>query len=220
VTWQLYVAHRRRDDSLLDVAGAARVLEGEDRAVARELAMQAVIDDGLRTAGQLIDRLEAAAPEERRAMLDRARQSAGLPSIGEVEEQRRFEAANQAARLRAGASSAWQICGEPSCTRIPVNELGAPIPVDVRRWWCEQHLDLAAEGDLEPRGSGVRLSPSGALVPVDEGEEARNSAAAESRRRLHEARLAERQREASEHAEHRRAREAELRRLLPPGVPG
>ena len=103
---------------------------------------------------------------------------------------------------------------------MPLNELGAPIPVDVRRWWCEQHRELAAERDLEPRGSGVRLSPSGALVPIDEGEEAREAAAAETRRVELEARLAEAEVEADAVRRHDQARAEEVRRLLPPQVPG
>jgi hypothetical protein len=144
----------------------------------------------------------------------------GLPSIREVEERRRVESANVAARSRASKSSGWQLCHEPSCSAIPINSLGVPIASSVVRWWCPAHEHLAAPGDLEPHGSGVRLSESGALVPVDEGDEARDAAAAESRRAQLADRAAEREVEAAEAAEHRRLREDAFRGELPPGVPG
>jgi hypothetical protein len=117
------------------VASAARHLEGEDRKVARQLAMEAVIDDGLETAGELLDLLETSGPEQRRAILHRARAGAGLESLEAVEIRKSVEAANQAARLRGSRSSPWQMCGEPTCSEVPVNELGAPVAVDVKRWW-------------------------------------------------------------------------------------
>lgn len=137
-----------------------------------------------------------------------------------MEDHRRYEAASLAGRVRASHSSPWQLCHADGCNAMPLNELGAPIPVDVRRWWCEQHRELAAQRDLEPRGSGVRLSPSGALVPIDEGEEAREAAAAETRRVELEARLAEAEVEADAVRRHDQARAEEVRRLLPPQVPG
>jgi hypothetical protein len=97
-SWEIHVPYPARSDSLIDVASGARVLEGEDQKVAHEVAIRAMVDDGLRTAGELIDRLEAAGPGERRAILERARTSADLAAVGEVDEDRRYEAANRAAR--------------------------------------------------------------------------------------------------------------------------
>ena len=112
------------------------------------------------------------------------------------------------------------MCGESSCDEVPLNELGAPVAVNVRRWWCEQHRHLAQPGDMQPPGPGVRISESGALVPVDEHDEERDAAKLASRRVELEARLAESAADAAAGRRHREAREAEVRRLLPPGVPG
>jgi predicted phage gp36 major capsid-like protein len=164
VSWRLHVPHRAREDSLVDVAAAAVALEGEGRAVARVLAIQAHMD-GLKTAGDLLDAIAAETPEQRRARLDRAREAAGLPASGRVDEARRLALVQAAGRRAAAAESPWQVCAEPSCTAVPVNPVGgAPVPVDVRRWWCEVHRHLAAEGGMQPRPSRVRLAPSGALV--------------------------------------------------------
>ena len=66
----------------------------------------------------------------------------------------------------------------------------------------------------------MRISESGALVPVDEYEEEREAAKAESRRVELEARLNESEFEAVAGRRHKEARVEEVRRLLPPGVPG
>lgn len=218
MTWQLHVPHCDRSDSLVEVGGFARHLEGEDRPVARELAMYAVRELSMNTAGELLDHLEASGPEQRRAVLDRARAGAGLEPIEAVEARERVKAAQQ--RSSGGGRSGWQLCGEPTCNAVPLNELGAPTAVDVRRWWCAEHRHLARPGDMEPHGPGVRISESGALVPVDEAEEARDAAKAESRQAVLAARLADCEADAAAVRLHREARAEETRRLLPPGVPG
>jgi hypothetical protein len=153
---------------------------------------------------------------ERRALLDRFRKRAGLDTTTDIDARRRFEAANRNARLIAAQESPWQICAEPTCNEIPINELGAPIPVDARRWWCPAHRHLADEGDMLPRPIGLRIAPSGAIVPVDPDEEARGLVAAESRRHQHEAKLADRKADAQELASVERARRARVERELPP----
>ena len=179
--------------------------------------MDAVIDDGLETAGELIDHLEASGPEQRRLSLLRARAGAGLESVETVEARERVEAASHTS---GGGVSAWQMCGDPTCNAVPLNELGAPVASTVRRWWCEAHRDQARPGDMQPPSSGIRISESGALVPVDEYEEAREAAKAESRRAELEARLDESEADAVAVRRHEQAREEEVRRLTSPGVPG
>jgi hypothetical protein len=137
-----------------------------------------------------------------------------------VETQERFRQACDAARLKAGKESPWQLCHEPTCNTLPLNELGAPVAVHVRKWWCERHRHLAAEGDMEPRPAPWRLSESGALVEVDAEEEARQASEAERRQRVHEEELAARRVEAAEHAQHARLRKEAFRRELGPGIPG
>jgi hypothetical protein len=173
------------------------------------------------TAGDLIDKLKAASPDERRGMLDAARVKAGLPTTAEVEGRQRYEAACATARAQGAAQSPWQLCHADACNAAPVNHLGAPVPVDVIRWFCAAHIDQAAPGDMAPRGSGLRIAPSGAIVPVDDpAEHAKQAAAAESRRRALEHEQAERAVEAEAKRQHDEARAAETRRLLPSGVPG
>jgi hypothetical protein len=213
--WQIRIAHRSRDDSILDVADASRHLQGEDRQIARQLVLDAVID-GLSTAGELLDRLETADPASRRALLDRVRQDVGLRTTGEVEDQRRYDAASLAGRMRARANSPYQLCHAPDCNAAPRDELtGAPAITDARKWWCPAHLDQAGPGDMEPRGSGIRISESGALVPVDEAAEEAEQAREESRRRQLEERLAERQPDVEAPRERDQARREQYERELP-----
>ena len=99
-SWQIHIPHRTRSDSLIQVAANARQLEdADDRAVTRRLALDAA-EDGLTSAGELLDRIERADPGERRAMLDKARAAADLPTVEDVEARARFEAANEMARRR------------------------------------------------------------------------------------------------------------------------
>ena len=220
MSWQLHVPCRGRDDSLVEVGGFVRHLEGEHRLVARELAMYAATELGMSTAGELLDHLEASGPAERRELLDHARSRAGLDDTETVDGIRRARMASDAGRARAAANSPWQLCHADGCNVQPMNSLGAPMMVSARRWFCDQHRHLAQPGDMEPPGPGVRISESGALVPIDEHEKAREAAKAESRRVELEARLAESEAGADAVREYRRAREEEVRRLLPPGVPG
>lgn len=102
MNWQLYVPHRSPDEPLADVAlNAHRVLRGDDAVVARELATDAMFEYGEKTAGDLINRIKRASPGQRRTLLDRIRSRVGLPSTGDVEAHRRFEAANRPAQLHS-----------------------------------------------------------------------------------------------------------------------
>ncbi len=221
MNWRIDIPYRSRSDSLNDVVMAARALPDEDCAVVRQLVLDEITGGQATTAGEMLDKLEAASPAERREMLDRARVKAGLPTTEQVDGRRKVEAASAAARAQGAAQSPWQLCHAESCNATPMNHLGAPIPVDVKRWFCPAHRDQAAEGDMAPRGSGLRIAPSGAIVPVDNpSEAAKQASVAESRRVLAEAQQAERAVEAEAKRRHDEAREEETRRLLPPGVPG
>jgi hypothetical protein len=85
--WSIHVPHRTRDDSLVDVAGLARALPADERAVTRQVAINARLD-GLATAGDLLDRLQELNPAERRALLDTARAQCGLLPTHEVDVRR------------------------------------------------------------------------------------------------------------------------------------
>jgi hypothetical protein len=220
MSWEIRLPHRNVDAPVAEIAECARVLPEAERDVTRQLVLLLTVDHHADTVGDALDVVEAADPAARRALLDRARQRAGLPTTDEVDGHERFEAASHAARVAGAATSGWQLCHAPDCNAIPLNELGVPVATDVRRWFCTAHEHLAQPGDLEPRGSGVRLAPSGALVPVDEGEEARQAAESKSREQVYRERRAEREVEAAVHAEHDRRRDEAFRRELPPGVPG
>ena len=83
--WQIQIPHRSRSDSLTDVAEASRELPtDEERAVVRQLVLGEIVGGSATTVGDLHERIEKAAPEQRREMLDDARVKAGLPTTGDV----------------------------------------------------------------------------------------------------------------------------------------
>ena len=217
--WQIQIPFRERSDSLTAVGELAGKLEtDEDSAVARQLVISGVMA-GLSTAGELIDRVDALDPAGRRKLLDAARQLADLEPTRTIEARRRFEAATRSARLTAAAESPWQSCSAGGCNAVPVNDLGGVIPVDAKRWWCPEHVGLAADGDMQPRPPRLRYSPSGAIIEVDPVEEAREARAEERRRRLREDRLAERAVQAEEHERFEQAQRERRRREQPQGFP-
>jgi hypothetical protein len=71
-----------RDEDLVDVAGHCRHLPPAERATMRELITHARTS-GIKTAGELIDRLAGMTPAERRGVLDRARVACGRPTVSE-----------------------------------------------------------------------------------------------------------------------------------------
>jgi hypothetical protein len=83
--WTISVPHRDRSDSLATVAGLARHLPAADRAVARQVAVDARVEHGLRTAGELIDHVGRLEPRQRRELLDTARERLGMPSTLEAD---------------------------------------------------------------------------------------------------------------------------------------
>jgi hypothetical protein len=84
----------------------------------------------------------------------------------------------------------------------------------VRRWWCDQHRHLAADGDLAPWRPRIRYSRTGSIEFPDEieAEGERQRLAAESRQRQREQREAERAVEAAAHERAERARREAFRR--------
>lgn len=129
MTWMLRIPFRDRRDSLIDVACAARELpDREDRATTRALVIGAQLEDGLETAGQLLDRLEAAGPDERRQLLDAAREAAGLKSASDIDDAERFEMLQKEAHHRAAKRPV------PSCAVCgvhPTNANGMPDSISV-----------------------------------------------------------------------------------------
>jgi hypothetical protein len=214
--WQLHVPHRSRSDHLgVVVPALASELEGEDRDVARWLAVNAFWDLKFQTAGELLDHLEAITPAERRELLDQARADAGLEPTADVDERRRAEAATVANRMRGNPS--LQRC--PHCDAYPLTEVGSLAETRVRRWHCPQHVHLAQPGDMDDRPSPWKVTDCGTIVEVDAAEVERQAAAAESRRLELEAQAAQRSVEAEERRRHNEAVAADVERLTPPMVP-
>jgi hypothetical protein len=216
--------HRSPDQPILDaISSDLDVLEGEERIVAREVLKEALLSEGRETVGELLDDLEAASREERRERVERARSRAGLPSLSSIEfdeAQRQRDAA--APPLRGADGGALQICHEPSCRAFPVDRVGAHAPHPARKWWCDQHRHLAADGDMEPWRSSLRWTPGprGVIdVEEDAQEAARWEAELERRRQRREANEAERRAEAEVLAEYERAAEEQRRRETPAGLP-
>jgi hypothetical protein len=95
--WTVRIPHRDRGDSLVDVAAACRALPYEERAVTRQIVMEAELK-GLTSAGQLIDHVAALSREQRRELIDRARAELGLPSTEQVDHDE-WEARTRRSRL-------------------------------------------------------------------------------------------------------------------------
>jgi hypothetical protein len=180
----------------------------EDRVVCRELLMNARIG-GMESVGEVVRSVEAMTPYERKSVADRIRRRLGLKTSGV----KAMEEASRLARAKAADVSTWQLCAV--CGAIPTKELGVPIEVSCRRYFCPEHEGMAQPGDLAPRDTQWRYSPSGAIVEVNPAEVAREEAQAESRRRRHEQRLAEREFEAERMRREEEARDAAFRAELP-----
>ena len=208
--WRISFAYRP-GQSLIDTIADQRHLPAGERETAREI-LTAFLLDGVRTTDTVLQRLEAASPEQRRLLLDRARETAGLASTTAVEEQRRLSAVNAAAQARA--AEALQSCAQPGCNTMPVTDSGALRPVGVKRWWCESHRHLAGEHDLEPSWLLQRLL-SGGFREIDSDELARQRAAEQSRQHQSEAQLTVAKAEAEQVHQGEEARRAALDRQLP-----
>jgi hypothetical protein len=213
--WAIRVPHRARDERLVDVASHCRHLEGDERDVMREIVIEAMTG-GMRTAGELLAYVGALEPGERRALLNQARAACDLPPTSEVEALERMEVASKSVRNDGG----YQIChgrtaDHLECNAVPMTDYGVPQRVNVNRWFCAAHRDQAKPGDMDPRPAPWRYSESGAIVPTDPVEQAREAAAAESRRRQREALMADRAAEAAAISEHRDAVADQHRRELP-----
>ncbi len=186
--------------------------------MAAQLLLDSVADPGIRTVGDLCNRIEAATPEERRAMLDATRRRAGLPTTGRVEA---MEAANRPTTSslppRDSDGRIEARCSAPTCLRYAPDPSfpGVAAKVMQRKWFCAEHADLAAPGDNEPyRGPRLAYGPGGAIVDLDERalEAERQRAAAEGRRRQREAREAQRAADARALAKHEEAATERFRR--------
>lgn len=210
--WKIRIPHRDRSQPL-DAAALdlPRALDGEDRQVARELLLTAALDPSMSTFGDLLDLLDGASADQRRAILDGARQRAGLPTASRIDFEARFAAVQPRRSRSTGARP--QVCGASGCLNRPMNPDGSDAMSDARRWFCAEHRDQAAPADLEPTGPRLAYGPSGIVdVAAQEVEAERERHAEESRRRQREAAQDERRADAAERDALERARAEQQRR--------
>lgn len=169
MTWQLRIPYRDRSEPIAAVGDLARNLTGEDRAVARQLALDAAMN-GMRTVGDLLDGMERASATERRQMLDRARERVGLPDTKTAEARERFEAINQ-------SLPPIDTARDPS-GRIPAT-CSAWLPqlrggLDDRRGRAAARDQVLVPGPRGPRGAGRRRALRRAVsLPAERGDRAR-----------------------------------------------
>jgi hypothetical protein len=223
---EISVPYRSRDDSLADVGADGRHLpDVEEREVVRGLIAEAH-QLGDRTAGDLLDRLERADPAERRALVDKARLAAGMETLSEIEAHERWLAAQplpSPAPPRDERGFSFQLCHAPRCSATPIEpSTGLPGKTAARRWWCQEHGHLAAEGDMDDYevGSGLSLGPSGIVNLAEQRAEAIQERERErSRQARREAREAEKAEAEAQHRADEAARRERLRRETPTGMP-
>ena len=219
MSWEIRVPHRGRDESLIDTASNCRHLPEGERDVSREIVIGAMTD-GVRTAGDLLDRLDSLEPAQRRQLLDHARQECGLPSIADVDARARAEMASQAGAVVASQYQPQLCHGKTpaglACNAVGMTDYGVPAWTNARKWFCAAHAGQARPGDLDPLPCPYKYAESGAIVEVDPAEIAREQAAAESRARQEHARLADAAAEAAIDAQHQAAIDAQHQRELPP----
>jgi hypothetical protein len=151
VNWQINVPHRLRSDSLSNVAVAARALPtDEDRAVCRQLVLREITGGTAKTAGELLDKLEKASPSERRELLDRAREKAGLPTTGDVEFREEHERIQRNTRLAETRPSCFALNESGLIVDLAVVELererAAAAEESRRRFLADREAERAVEG--------------------------------------------------------------------------
>jgi hypothetical protein len=198
-------------------------LEGEDRAVTHALLKEQLLAEDRETIGEVIAGLESMERSERRELVERARERAGLRSLSSIEfDQAQRQRDATAPPRRDADGGALQICHEPNCRAFPVDRVGAHAPHPARKWWCDEHRHLAADGDMEPWRSSLRWTPTTrGVIDVEElkADRERERAELERRRVRREANQAERREEAERLARYEKAAEEQRRRETPAGLP-
>jgi hypothetical protein len=170
----------------------------------------------LQTAGELLDHLAALEPHERRGLLDQARAHAGLESTAAIDARERTSTFT----VRTLSRPAIPTCPAEGCTQSPCRPGGGLLNPSVVRWWCPAHEHLAEPGDMDERGSGIVLSPSGVPVPYDPAADAAEQAREASRRAQLQTEAEIRAVEAAELRASNEARDAAHRRELPEHMRG
>jgi hypothetical protein len=123
--WRIEIPFRHREDPLSTVGELARHLPNDQDRVVRQLVLGGA-GAGLFTVGDLLDRLDAMSPAERRALLDQTRSEVGANRLGDrrvaqVDEQSRVLSisANAAAAARGRAGRTHRPRGRRDRSRTP-----------------------------------------------------------------------------------------------------
>ena len=176
MNWEVSIPFQSRDQSLVEVLALGldqRIEDEEEGRVVSHLLLEASFESEVKSVGDLLE-LE---PERKRALLDRARVSAGLKTIKEVESELEKQAQHRASAARTFTDEEGrrlQTCAAASCAAFPKDEVGAWTPVADRRWWCDLHRDQADPDDHLPPEPKYVLNHNFRPVPV--GDEAAASA--------------------------------------------
>jgi hypothetical protein len=113
--WTIDLPHHGDPTAPLStVVDAARSLPTDDARVVTRQIVLALATDGVATVGQALERLEAASPAERRALLDDARQAAGLPTASAVASKASYEAQSRAMFVAAADDVELQLVPGPT----------------------------------------------------------------------------------------------------------
>ncbi len=230
--WQIRIPHNGRDQTPIEALTSNvedAIPDPEERRIATHLLFDAACDPDIDTTGDLLDKVEGATPEERRAILDQARESAGLPSTAKVEGQRAVEFYSRprdSGPLRDSQGRISAVCSEPGCRMFaPEPGMAAVIRrVACKRWYCAEHRE-GHEADLEPWDGEMRasLSMSGKgfrIVAEDEREAERQRVQVESLRHQREAEEAQRRADAERLKPFEEANREAFRRQMPKGIAG
>lgn len=162
MNWSVPIPYQDRDQGLGEILALGldqRIEDAEEGPVVSHLLIEATFERDVKSVGDLLE----LAPERKRALLDRARVSAGLKTIEQEETRKRIEQANQ--NLSVEGSSG--ICSAPGCTAILIDPVtGATTISRQRRWFCAEHRDQARPEDWDVLEMRMDAQRPGRMVEV------------------------------------------------------
>jgi hypothetical protein len=173
LSWEINIAFREAGDTIAQVveAIAESGLEPRERAIARQVALDALAERCVLTAGELVAELEHLGADGRRQVLDNAREALGLERSQAIDDREHLEGIRRTARLRSSGRDsqgmALQTCAVEDCSAMPLDEAtGLPKAVCDRHWWCPEHRDLAGPDDHLPPDDVARVGPWFEEIPA------------------------------------------------------
>jgi hypothetical protein len=143
------IAYQDEDDQILEAIHAARkTLDGDELRVTEQLVRQALEQRCVTRVGDLLKELEQVGPTGRRQLVDEARTSLGMKTLDAEEAAEAFK--RNRATMPPSDGPRFQVCAAENCNVYPLSELGVPIEVADRVWWCARHKDQAGPEDHLP----------------------------------------------------------------------